>query len=120
MAQTPEGKVKTWLRTKMKTWYPDAWHYCPPAGPFGKIGVHDDEWVIKAGDFCVYVAIEVKSDNGVLSEPQKKNLFHVKSQGGVAAVLVGKDEVMIAKIRAVIDARISILESLTKLQKDLT
>lgn len=118
MAQTPEGKVKTWLRTKMKAWYPDAWHYCPPGGPFGKIGVHDDEWLIKAGDHCVYVAIEVKADKGVLSEPQKKNLFHIKSQGGVAALLVGKDETMLLRIKGVIDKKIEILETLQKLAKE--
>ena len=117
MAQTPEGKVKNWLRGQMKEWYPDAWHYCPPGGPFGKIGVHDDEWLIGAGDFSVFVAIEVKSDTGTLSEPQKRNLFHVKACGGIAGIIVGKDTVMLHKIKVKIDAQIQILKTLTEINK---
>ncbi len=118
MSQTPEGKVKSWLRDKMKEWYPDAWHYCPPGGPFGKIGIHDDEWLIKGGAFCVFVAIEVKSDKGVLSEPQRRNLFHVKECGGIAGIVVGKDADMLRKIKEKIDSRIKILETLTVLMKE--
>lgn len=98
----------------MKEFYPDSWHYSPPGGPFGKIGVHDDEWIIAAGRHCVFVAIESKSDTGVLSEPQRQNLMHVKRCGGVAAIMVGKDIDKLYKIKLEIDKRIVELEKLEK------
>ena len=41
MAQTPEAKVKEFVKKQMKTKYPDAWYYSPPGGMFGKAGVPD-------------------------------------------------------------------------------
>jgi hypothetical protein len=120
MAQTPEGKVKDWLRIFMKARYPNAWHYAPPAGPFGAIGVADDIWVIKAGDFQVFVAIESKADESKTpTEPQIRYLKKIQSISGIAAVMKGKDRVRLKSICDAIDAKIGLLENFTKQIKEI-
>ncbi len=66
-------------------------------------------------NFSVYVAIESKTDKGVLSEPQKRNLYHIKACGGIAAVLVGKDETYLLRIKYKIDMQIDALETISKM-----
>lgn len=115
MAQTPEGKVKDWLKAQMKANYPDCWMYMPPGGPFGKIGIHDIEFVIPAGEFCVYVAIEVKSDETRNpTEPQVRNLQHLKRCGAVVALMRGKDKAKLSMVLSEINRRVSILNNLPK------
>ena len=84
---TPEGKVKQ----KIKQWYkdnlPNHWRVSPRGGPFGKTGCSDD--VICWLGF--FVAVEVKSETGQLTDLQLKNLRDVQLAGGIAAVVKGYD-----------------------------
>jgi len=103
MADTPEAKVKRWLRDKMKEWYPDSWHYPCPGGPFGIIGAPDDIWIIRG----VFVAIESKSDaKQSPTQAQWHNLMKIKANGGVVAVMKGKDISKLLLIRQMIEDRV--------------
>lgn len=120
MAETPEGKVKRWLRDKMKDMYPGAWHYAPPGGAYGKAGTADDMWIIRAGKFAVVVVIESKADE--TKEPtvlQWKCLRETAANGAVSAVMRGKDHVKLAQIKEAIDKRIRLLEGLSESVGDL-
>lgn len=109
MAQTPEGKVKTWLRSKMKEYYPEAVHYCPPGGFFGTTGFPDDVWVIAAGPFTVFVCIESKAEGRAPTPLQMKRLLDLKRNGAVSAAMIGRDVDKLMKIKSEIDRRISFL-----------
>lgn len=110
MAQTPEGKVKTWLRKQMKEWYPKAIHYCPPGGWFGQSGFPDDVWVIQAGQFDVLVCVEAKAEGNEPTPIQWKRLKGLKSQGAVVATMIGRDFNKLMLIKATIDKRVKLLE----------
>ena len=99
--ETPEGKVKrkgkAWLKLNM----PGHWFLSPMSGPYGKGGTPD--WII-----CwmgVFIGIEVKADNGTVSDLQMKNLKAIKDAGGVAAVLIGYD---VARLEAIKQAALEI------------
>lgn len=97
---TPEGKVKAWARQWYKDNLPDHWRVSPRGGPFGKAGCPDDLlcWM------GVFIAVEIKADNGELSALQLANLRLIQKAGGVAAVLRGRDESrLIAVKQAVLD-----------------
>lgn len=105
--QTPEGKVKqkgkAWLKRNM----PGHWFLSPMSGPYGKGGTPD--WII-----CwlgVFIAIEVKADNGTVSELQMTQLKLIQTAGGVAAVLIGYDE---AKLEAIKQAALDIVNGRSK------
>ena len=103
MAQTPEAKVKEFVKKQMKTKYPDAWYYSPPGGMFGKAGVPDLFYLYKG----VFIAIECKADsNSIVSALQKKALIALTGQGAVAAIIRGKDQDKMQKIFAAIDEKI--------------
>jgi hypothetical protein len=99
MALTPEGKVKRWLYgTREKpgvlfTYFPGAYVYKPPGGMFGQAGAPDC-FMLWQG---VFVGLEVKSDDGEATDLQIKRLKQIIAQGGVGAVIKGKD---IAKLQA--------------------
>jgi len=97
---TPEGKIKQWLRKQMKERFPDALHYAPPGGRFGKAGMPDDMWFIPSGnpDICVVVAIESKVEGNTPTQLQMKHLKHLKLCGCISAVMTDKDKVKLEKI----------------------
>lgn len=106
MAETPEGKVKRWLYGTNKRpgrlgeLFPGAYVYKPPGGRFGVAGTPDC-FLLWRG---VFVAIEVKAEGNVASPLQLKRLRTIIDQGGVGAVVVGRDErKLMAIYKAVMD-----------------
>lgn len=94
MAETPEGKVKRWMYERLKKLFPGAYVYKPPGGTFGVAGTPDC-FLLWRG---VFVAIEVKAEGKVATDIQLFRLRHIIDQGGVGAVMVGRDE---AKLQAI-------------------
>jgi hypothetical protein len=102
MSNTPEGKVKRKGREWLKQNMPDHWFLSPMSGPWGKNGTPD--WII-----CwlgVFIAIEVKADDGVVSSLQMAQLELITKAGGVAAVLRGYD---VARLEAIKQAALDIV-----------
>ncbi len=97
---TPEGKIKQWAIRRLQQEFPNAWQYSPRGGPYGVAGTPDRLMCVGG----LFVAIEFKADNGVLSDLQRAQLLAIKNAGGIAAVLKGKDErklqLIIATIRS--------------------
>lgn len=90
---TPEGKVKQFIDKRMKEWFPDAVKYSPPGlGRFGKNGMPDRIWWIRASDYvCVTVAIEAKDADKNPTDLQYATLKKFYYAGAVTAVVRGKD-----------------------------
>jgi hypothetical protein len=84
---TPESKVKAWANEQYKRVFPNHWKVAPAAGPFGLIGC-PDHLICWQG---IFIAIELKANNGVVSDMQLVQLKSIIRAGGVAAVLRGKD-----------------------------
>jgi len=84
---TPEGKVKDWARRQYDVFFPGHWRVSPRGGPFGKAGTPDDLICWRG----VFIAIEIKSDEGDPTPLQVLALKQIRDAGGVAAVLRGKD-----------------------------
>ena len=99
---TPEGKVKMFVRKFMQAHFPNAWQYCPMGGPFGKSGVPDFLYLIEG----ILIGIEAKADKGRLSELQAQTLKQMAAQGALCAVVYGKDEAKMMRIKAAIDAEV--------------
>ncbi len=93
---TPEGKVKIWLDKQLDKYLPGHWKVKPRGGPFGKAGT---------GDYIVcwqgiFIMIEVKADESCHATPlQLHQLNAVIDAGGIAAVIKGKDEQRVIRIR---------------------
>ena len=102
MAQTPEAKVKKFVKDFMFSNFEDIWFYSAPGGMFGNSGVPDHLYLWKG----VFIAIEAKADGNSPTALQWKHLKHIARQGGVAAVVTGKDLDKMVKIRSTILARI--------------
>ena len=102
MAQTPEAKVKKFVKDFMFSNFEDIWYFSPMAGQFGNTGVPDHLYLWKG----VFIAIEAKADGNSPTALQWKHLKHIARQGGVAAVVTGKDLDKMVKIRNAILARI--------------
>lgn len=102
MAETPEAKVKKFVYNLMEGWFPDIWKFSPPSGMFGSTGVPDRLYLWNK----VFIAIEVKADGNSPTALQWKNLKHIARQGGVAAVVTGKDMAKMLKIRDTILKRV--------------
>jgi hypothetical protein len=95
---TPEGKVKQWCRRKdgaFDRFFPGHLRIAPHGGSFSVNGVSDDILCWRG----VFVAIEIKPDDGHLTRLQREFLKEVVDAGGVGALLRGKDEVRLANIR---------------------
>lgn len=109
MAQTPEGRVKDWLygtRQKpgqlYKTFEGPIWLYKPPGGMFGSAGTPDCLFVWRG----VFVGLEVKAEDGKPTALQLKSLRAIRDAGGVAAIIVGKDNVRLLQIYAAVMAKV--------------
>ena len=109
---TPEGKVKLFIDNRMKVWYPYSIKYSPPGiGRFGKNGMPDRIWFIRAHElFCIPVAIEAKAEGKEATQLQMHMLLKLKSLGCIAAVVDGKDEEHMLKIKEEIDKRIRMIQ----------
>lgn len=113
MAETPEGKVKRWLYgTKQKPGrllqtFPGAYVYKPPGGMFGQVGAPDC-FLLWRG---VFLGLEVKADGNPATELQLKRLRHIIAQGGVGAVISGRDEVKLLRIYTVVMDKVKRYES---------
>lgn len=101
MAQTPEGKVKKFIDDFMKQEFPDAWRYCPPGGMFGRAGVADRLYLWQG----VFISIEAKDNGKNPTELQLRDLILVRDNGGIAAVVRGKDMQKMLAIKAAILAK---------------
>lgn len=89
MAQTPEGKVKTFVDDFMRVSFPEAWRYAPPGGAYGRAGVPDRLYLYKG----VLIAIEVKANKkSKLTVLQSKCLETMLANGAIAVAIYGKDE----------------------------
>ena len=108
MAETPEARVKRWLYgTKQKPgrlfqMFPGAYCYKPPGGMFGVAGTPDCFLVWRG----VFIAIEVKADGNVARPNQLRTLRNIRDQGGVAAVVIGRDERKLLAIYAAVMAKV--------------
>lgn len=110
MAETPEGKVKRWLYgTTQKLgvlfeYFPGAYVYKPPGGMFGQGGASDC-FVLWSG---VFIALEIKREFGNDPTPlQLKRLRKITEQGGIGAVLKGRDRAKLQLIKDAVMAKIS-------------
>ena len=104
---TPENRVKAFIDQRMKIWYPDAVKYSPPGGRFGKAGFPDRLWFIRANDLiCVVVAIEAKALGNEATQMQIHTLTKLEGQGVLTAIITGRDEERMDKIREGIQYRI--------------
>lgn len=100
--QTPESKVKQFIRKYMQTEFPGIYYYSPMGGAFGKAGFPDHMYVWKG----VLVVIEAKAENGRATELQKLTLQQLAKQGAIAAIVVGKDTEKMNRIRDAVYAEL--------------
>lgn len=98
---TPEAKVKVKIRQWYKDNLPGHWRVSPRGGPFGKAGCPDDLLCWKG----IFIAVEIKSDEGDLSALQTLALKQIRAAGGVAAVVKGFDVQRLEAIKAAALAR---------------
>ena len=95
----------------MKKWFPEAFVYSPPGGRFGKAGMPDHLWIIKAADkACVVVCIEAKADGNEVTQIQMHTLIKLKEQGCICAIVTGKDEDYMMRIRDEVLRRIQLAD----------
>ena len=99
---TPEGKVKMFVRKFMRDHFPGHFYYSPMGGAFGKSGMPDHIYLWKG----VLIGIEIKADGGRLSQLQEQTLKQMAAQGALCAVVYGKDEAKMNKIKAAIIAEL--------------
>ena len=113
MAETPEGRVKRWLYGDKKKpgrllqTFPGAYVYKPPGGRFGVAGTPDC-FLLWRG---VFIAIEVKADGNEATDLQLRRLRTIIAQGGVGAVMVGRDEVKLLRIYTAVMDKVKRYES---------
>jgi hypothetical protein len=118
MADTPEGAVKRWLYGDKKKpgrlfhYFPGAYVYKPPGGMFGRNGTPDCFLVWRG----VFIAIEVKAEDGDPMALQLKSLRAIAAAGGVAALIRGKDEDRLRAIHQEVMARVQRYESSCSVQ----
>lgn len=102
MAKTAEAKVKEFISKFMDENFPDSWKFSPASGMFGNTGVPDRLYLWKG----VFIAIEAKAEGNSPTTLQWKHLRHIARQGGVAAVVTGKDLPKMFKIKSTVLQRI--------------
>lgn len=108
MAETPEGKVKRWLYGTNErpgvlfTYFPGAYVYKPPGGMFGQSGAPDC-FLLWQG---VFVGLEIKSDTGEPTTLQLNRLRKIIEQGGVGAIIRGRDISRLQSIKLAVEKKI--------------
>lgn len=95
---TAEGKVKIFVRKFMNTNFPGIFYYSPMGGAFGKSGMPDHIYLFKG----ILIGIEIKADGGRLSQLQEQTLKQMTAQGALCAVVYGRDEAKMQRIKAAI------------------
>lgn len=95
---TPEGKVKMFVRKFMREHFAGHFYYSPMGGAFGKAGMPDHLYLWNG----ILVGIEVKADKGKLSTLQEETLKQMAAQGAICAVVYGRDEPKMQRIKAAI------------------
>ena len=95
---TAEGKVKMFVRKFMRDNFPGHFYYSPMGGAFGKSGMPDHLYLWNG----ILVGIEVKADKGKLSALQSETLAQMSKQGALCAVVYGKDEAKMLRIKEAI------------------
>lgn len=105
---TPEGKVKAWAIRQYDLVFPGHWRIAPRGGPFGKSGA-GDHIICWRG---IFIMIEIKSDEGSVTDLQLIQLRRVQQAFGIAAVLRGKD---LAKLHRIREAAMGIYTMLMRL-----
>ena len=86
----------------MQKHFPGHFYYSPMGGAFGKAGIPDHLYLWKG----ILIAIEVKADKGRLSDLQAQTLKQMAAQGALCAVVYGKDEALMMRIKASIEAEV--------------
>lgn len=104
MAETPEGKIKRKILAWIKETWPDSYSFRYPAGMFGRAGVPDIIACIEG----IFVAIEVKAENGRATGLQMLELKSIIKAKGVAVLIYGFDKVKLEKLRVIINERCKI------------
>jgi len=92
---TPENKAKRKNQQWLEIHMPGHVRVAPRGGPFGQAGVSD--WLI-----CwmgVFIALEVKSDDGQPTPLQMVFLKKIQKAGGIAAVIRGYDPARLEAVR---------------------
>ena len=107
---TPEGKVKQFVNDFMRKYFPNAEKYSPPGmGRFGKNGMPDKLWWIRAtDDICISVAIETKAPGKKATPLQISRLKSLRANGVICAVVIGKDKDKMERIKDEILRRIQL------------
>jgi hypothetical protein len=107
---TPESKVKLFIDNYMKANFPSAFKYSPPGiGRFGKNGMPDRIWWVPAADqVCITVMIEAKAEGNKATQLQLNTLTKLAMLGVVVAVVIGKDQEKMERIKNEILRRISV------------
>ena len=84
-----EAVVQKWVRDQLQKEYGEYCVYIKyHAGQYATRGVSDLIFCIHG----IYVAIEVKTETGTPTKLQLRFLNSVKTAGGVAAIIYGKDQ----------------------------
>jgi alpha-L-fucosidase len=107
MAQTPEAKVKGFIKKELEKAFEDMYTYKPPGGMFGNTGAPDGFYLWHH----VFFAIEAKADGNEPTVLQWRHLRHIARQGGVAAVVTGKDLVKMDKLISLVKKRAKAYEN---------
>lgn len=95
---TAEGKVKMYVRKFMREHFPGHFYYSPMGGAFGKAGMPDHLYLWNG----ILVGIEIKADKGKLSALQEETLKQMSAQGALCAVVYGRDEAKMMRIKEAI------------------
>lgn len=92
---TPENKVKLKIDRWLDEHMPGHWRVKPRGGPFGKQGCPD----ILICWMGLFIAIEVKADDGQVTAMQMVQLKKITAAGGIAAVVRGFDVAKLGLIK---------------------
>lgn len=107
MAQTAEAKVKAFVDYFVKEHFPGAWRYCPPGGMFGNVGAPDRIYLWRG----IFIAIECKADGKDPTALQLKRLKEIAANGGVSAVVRGRDLARLFQIKSIVLKRVEAYEA---------
>lgn len=83
MATTPEGRVKTQIKTYLNA--RGVWHFSPPANGFGRSGIPDLVCCFNGS----FIGIEVKAPGKVKNTTtmQDREIAAINAAGGIALVV---------------------------------
>ncbi len=97
---TPEGAVKNWIKKEILSKYPEAYVYVTHVGQYGKRGVPDLVMCIKG----LFVAIEVKTVSGKITELQALEGRRIEKAGGIFIVMYGRNQDQLSELYEMVEA----------------